>query len=642
MEKKYLNEAIIGNDNIVATYSYKGELLRLLYPNRDFKQFIDKMNTGVKINDSRIIYLHDDINNIYNQYYTPNTNVLNTQIENTYFNLKINQTDFVSTTKDIIVKRYTFTNNNTIDLDINFLIESKLLSNFNNMVGTKMQDDVFLQYNHDYTMATFSNCKIQSYKLYNEKESFESGILHDKDYIGMSCDSAISYKIGTLKPGESSNIDICIQLKHNRKVRHMDDIIEEANEIKQLDIEKELENTKKYWCNFVKKHDGLQIIKDDKKLKDIFDEDTVGKIKNIYIRTILLFPLLENDKTGGIVAAMEVDEKQELSGRYNYCWPRDALFVTNALDILKMTEETEKFYKKFARETQSQNGMWEQRFYTDGTLAPCWGYQIDETASIVYGIYSHYCINKQNKEFLKSTLQMCENAIDSLKEYIDIKIDKKESSSNKTYENYESYDLWENKEAIHLYSMAAIYAAFNSMINIYQELTLKNQNLNKKKIEEIEEYIEKVKKYVIENLTNNETSTLKRNNIDDLADISVIGAITPFKMFKPDKKQVVNTIEKINMTLRTYTSGYIRYQEDNYLQGNNPWPIATLWMAQYNMSINNKEEVKKAIEFVTNTATQHGFLAEQIDNNTMQPKWVIGLGWSHAMYIETLQAILSH
>ena len=28
--------------------------------------------------------------------------------------------------------------------------------------------------------------------------------------------------------------------------------------------------------------------------------------------------------------------------------------------------------------------------YTDGRLAPCWGYQIDETASVIYGVYMHY------------------------------------------------------------------------------------------------------------------------------------------------------------------------------------------------------------------------------------------------------------
>ena len=52
------------------------------------------------------------------------------------------------------------------------------------------------------------------------------------------------------------------------------------------------------------------------------------------------------------------------------------IFITNALDILGMEKETEKFYKTFCKMTQSKSGMWEQRFYTDGSLAPSWGYQV--------------------------------------------------------------------------------------------------------------------------------------------------------------------------------------------------------------------------------------------------------------------------
>ena len=40
MNNKYLNEAIIGNDNIVISFSKKGELLRLFYPTRDCRQFV--------------------------------------------------------------------------------------------------------------------------------------------------------------------------------------------------------------------------------------------------------------------------------------------------------------------------------------------------------------------------------------------------------------------------------------------------------------------------------------------------------------------------------------------------------------------------------------------------------------------------
>ena len=70
------------------------------------------------------------------------------------------------------------------------------------------------------------------------------------------------------------------------------------------------------------------------------------------------------------------------------------------MDIIEMEKETEKFYRQFCKNTQSKNGMWEQRFYTDGKLAPSWGYQIDETASVVYGVFVHYKKTKDQK-FLK-------------------------------------------------------------------------------------------------------------------------------------------------------------------------------------------------------------------------------------------------
>ena len=163
MENKYYNEAIIGNKDIVASFSEKGEMLRLFYPTRDYKQFIETMYTGVKVNDSNIIYLHEDINNEYEQYYTEDTNIINTKIKNAYFNLVVLQTDFVPISRDVIIKKLTFTNENNIDLNVNFLIYSKLLSNYNNMVGSKVENNVLMQYSHDYTFCIFSKTSIQSY-----------------------------------------------------------------------------------------------------------------------------------------------------------------------------------------------------------------------------------------------------------------------------------------------------------------------------------------------------------------------------------------------------------------------------------------------------------------------------------------------
>ena len=123
MKKKYYNDAFIGNKDLIATFSKYGELLRLYYPSPDYMQYSDFYHIGIKINDSNIIYLHNDVNNRYNQYYEDDTNVLVTDIENTYFNLKVKQIDCAMISQDILLKKYTFKNDNNIDLDLKFLIK---------------------------------------------------------------------------------------------------------------------------------------------------------------------------------------------------------------------------------------------------------------------------------------------------------------------------------------------------------------------------------------------------------------------------------------------------------------------------------------------------------------------------------------
>ena len=195
---------------------------------------------------------------------------------------------------------------------------------------------------------------------------------------------------------------------------------EKIENYKKIDVNKEYTQAKKYWTNYLEKHDGLNLRENSNKLVN-------DRVKEIYKRTILLFPLLQNEETGGVSATVEIDENREKSGRYSYCWPRDAVFITKAFDYLNMKKETDKFYENFCKKTQSKNGMWEQRFYTDGTLAPCWGYQIDETASVIYGVYEHYKNTKELK-FLQSNMKMCENALHFLFKYLEFLAKKKKKT----------------------------------------------------------------------------------------------------------------------------------------------------------------------------------------------------------------------
>ena len=629
MKNKYFNDAIIGNKNVRATLSKKGELLRLYYPSIDFRQFIDEFVAGVKVNDSRLINLADDINNVYMQKYVENTNILCTEIKNTYFNLKITQTDFVPMKENILVKKYVLKNEHDIDLTVDLLFHSTLLSSANNFVSGLYKEEALVQYMHDATVAIFAKETPKSYQINDVQASFEEGDIGGKDYVGLSHDSSISYEIGTLKPGEEKEINIFVAVfdnGENSPINIQDEIIR----LKKLDIKKQYSNTKSYWNNYLKKHDTISL-REPSNMKE-------EKIQKIYKRTILLYPLLYNYETGGISAAAEVDENQTKCGRYSYCWPRDAIFITKAMYELGMDKEVEKFYKDFCKNTQSKNGMWEQRFYTDGSFAPSWGYQIDETAAIIYGVYDYY-EHKKEPKFLKDNLKMCEKAQKFLQKYVaDVLYGEGKMQV--------SYDLWEECEDVHLYSLASIFAALTIMLKIY-ELVKPFYKENRLRLEqfakaerEIQKELRDLKKYMTNQFYDTEKNSYVRNTTDRKMDISLLGTVYPFEVYSPKEKKVLNTIERMNMTLRTYTGGYLRYEGDTY-NGGNPWVIANLWLAEYYLKAGSKTKAKECFDFAIIGSNEHGLLPEQVDNNTMDAAWVVGLGWSHAMFIDVLKKLMN-
>lgn len=627
MQTKYLNDALVGNKKLKASFTSKGELLRLLYGSADYKQFIDTFHVGIKVNDSALIYLHDDINNTYNQEYIENTNILKTEIYNSYFKVRISQTDFVPINENVLIKKYVIKNENEIDLNVNLLAYSKAITNLNNDTSGYVKNDTLIQYNHDYSVCTFSNREIYRRQVNGALNDFHTGVINGKDYIGMSPDSAISYKLNSIAPGEERTLTLFVYVNENDKIDTLR-IDDEIERIKNLNVEFLESEAKNYWNSYIKEHDTL----------NINERNLSYNIKNIYNRSILLFALLINEKTGGISAGIEIDEDKTKCGRYSYCWPRDAAFITEAFDVVGMKEYADKFYSEFCRNTQYDNGMWEQRFYTDGNLAPSWGYQIDETASVVFGAYAHYKVTR-DKLFLNDNLRMFENAIKFLEKYVDDVLQNKNQMQK-------SYDLWEEFEGVSLYSLAAICAAFKSMIKIYGELrefyesdSIKIDYLQNQ-IGILQARVYEITEYCSNTFYDEYRNSYVRNLDDRRIDMSIIGTVVPFKMFSPDDIKVKNTVEQINNTIRTYTGGYIRYENDGYNGGKSPWPIVTLWISWYYLKTGDVEKALECFNFVVNSSSKHGFLGEQVNNETMQPCWVIGLTWSHAMYIITIKKLI--
>ena len=196
-----------------------------------------------------------------------------------------------------------------------------------------------MQYAHDFALSTFAKgFKIEKHQINGSKDTIKRGDIYDKDYIGMSKDASIAYDLGIIRPNEKKILEICILIDENKNISDLED---EVERIKKIDLDKEYLNTKSYWRKYVKNHNGLNL----KEPQNSYEE----RINEIYRRSILLFPLLTNQETGGIIASPEIDEDFTKCGRYAYCWPRDAVFMTKALDILKMQKESEKFYNVFCK-----------------------------------------------------------------------------------------------------------------------------------------------------------------------------------------------------------------------------------------------------------------------------------------------------
>ena len=571
---KFFNNALIGNGKILGTLTDKGELIRLYYPNIDYFQNIDKNKLGI-VHEGRILWLDEEAT-LIRQHYEGNIVYTELKVEN----YEILQRDYVLPNKNVVVRTFKF------NKKLNLFMYSKLNSDVNKKVSSMVVDNTLIQYCQEMYMATFSKNEIKKYQVNNSKYAMQNGILNPEDYIGMSEDSAILYS-------DVNEITIYIALENNLK-----GVLELVNWCKMQEETLLYNSTKKYWDNYLKSFSNNVLLKSVNKIKE----------KEIIERTIYMYALVTNPETGAVLASPDVDENFERCGRYGYCWPRDALFINKALNILGLSKLTDKFYNVWARKAQLDSGLFEQRYYSNGELAPSWGIQIDETAAILIGVYENGKYRKLEILILK--------AITALLNYID-----------NDYLSKKCFDLWEERRDKHLFSTASIYAG----LTVGKEL-LASINVIKYRatINEIEITLINMKKAIINNFTEN--GVLKRSLDNTQTDISLLSLSTPYDILETDDEIMKNTISAIERDLKLSNGGYMRYQGDNYV-GGNAWIISSLWLALYYSKNGEKEAAKELFDWVTNHSDYLNFLPEQIDRNGNDTVWVRQLSWSHAMYI---------
>lgn len=568
---KYFNRAIIGNSKILACSDEKAELMRLYYPHIDYLQNVDIYKLGF-VRNNKVNWFSDA--ELINQYYEGNIVITKLKYDDTDILIR----DYILIDKNVMVRKLKF-NQST-----NLMVYSKLKSSPDKLISGMVVNDSLIQYCPDLYMSTFSKTKIEKAQINNVQAVLKHADLKLEDYIGMSDNSAIMFEA-------EKEIVLYVTLESELKKA-----LSSIDKIRKENEEELYQETKKYWREYTEKFLNIYIGNSKFTNKEI----------DIIERTILMYAILSDKETGAVLASPDVDENFTKCGRYGYCWPRDALFINKALLELGMTELVDKFYSVWAEKTQLTNGLFEQRYYSNGELAPSWGIQIDETASVIIGVGQ-----LKSKENYKDVVKKAALGLISF--------------LNDKFISKSCFDLWEERKDSHLYSTASIYEA----LKVAREILI-NDKESEFLVKEIELILPEIKIAIQENFIDNHS--FKRSIGCNKVDISILSPCIPFEIFDANEEIMKNTIEKIEKTLKTECNGYLRYEEDNYM-GGNAWIISSLWLAMYYIKLGNKTKAKELYDWVTNHSDDKGFLPEQIDKSSGKTAWITQLSWSHALYI---------
>ncbi|WP_084134780.1 glycoside hydrolase family 15 protein [Paenibacillus harenae] len=635
-KKPYIVDAIIGNSKFLAALGRTGKMYRLWWPNIDFPQHVDAVRTGLQWEGSSVSWFDEAADGwSHETAYIPKTNILRIKASSEQQPVHVESLHLAVPGEDLLVREYTFTNVSDQPASFSFVLHSSFLISENRLYNTTMfneTDDALVHFRHTYYFALSSANVCASYQAGLAWEDVQEGVLNGNT-IDMKPDGAMKWNIDGLAAGESVTIPVYIAAGHNEE-----SALQQLRTAKSKLSSEWVAETARYWSNYLAAAAPCPI--DDAEISELYD------------RSLLMFKLMSDEQTGSIIAAPEFDEHFSRCGGYSFCWGRDAAFITTALDKAGLGSLSDSFYA-WTLTAQSPDGSWQQRHYHDGSLAPSWGLQIDEGSSILWGMWQHY-MEKKDSRFAELVWPAVEKGAAFLIGFLDAG-----SGLPKP-----SIDLWEEREASHTYSSAAVCGGLTAAANFAElagrdELAAEwtaaaarisaaitdkcwneqagsfyrgiNLTVNGGKYEQslaagaggyAVERNKGYKKYVLEH--------------DPVLDISLLGIAVPFGAVPADHDYMRRTADAVEQALTVPGVGGIKRYEDDIYIGGNPWILTTLWLAHYRIQTGSIDDAKRLLKWAMAHRTETGLLPEQVDKNTGETAWVVPLTWSHAMFILTV------
>jgi glucoamylase len=167
-------------------------------------------------------------------------------------------------------------------------------------------------------------------------------------------------------------------------------------------------------------------------------------------RSQLVFGAVADRATGGVLAAPEQDPWFARSGGYGFVWPRDLAFILLA-HLASGRQDLAAPALWWLVRSQAPDGLWAQRSWTDGSLAPSWGTQLDETGAVL-AAYGAAAYTLGDDRLARAIWTSTIHAADALVRTLDAR----------TGLSAPSMDLWEERVGLHAYTAAATWAGLQA------------------------------------------------------------------------------------------------------------------------------------------------------------------------------------
>lgn len=325
---------------------------------------------------------------------------------------------------------------------------------------------------------------------------------------------------------------------------------------------------------------------------------------------------------GSVIASPDTTSLVVGGDTYNYTWWRDGGYVSKAMDEAGLYENAHRFLE-FAQQCQSPDGSFLHRHFPDGAVGSTWHpppfLQVDQTATVVSAVWHHFK-RGADPDLLLDLWPLVKGAANFLTDFRD----------PGTGLPAASFDLWEERKAIHTYSTAAVVHALERASRIAEELgkdparwRRAGQEIHRAALELFWE-------------PSGQRFLRSVSPRDERLDASILLGLKlgllPWD--DPRARQTVDGIEK--RLWSPAVGGLARYEGDQYYGSENPWIICTLWLAECRLRLGERERCRELIEWSAQHATPTLLLPEQVDSKTGEPKSATPLTWSHSTFVDVV------